>query len=359
MISLSYNKTGVCMRKTIIIKDDLFLEHDPGYGHVESPERLSVIYKALDKSKLKSQLIFPDFEPAGHETLRLNHSPEHLVRIADTRGKTVVSLDPDTQTSARSFEAAVLAAGGLVKAVDMLVNGEADNGFALVRPPGHHAEHNQAMGFCLYNNVAIAAYHAVKNLGLNRVLIVDWDLHHGNGTQHSFYHTNEVFYFSTHQYPYYPGTGALTETGADKGEGFTLNIPLPGMQDDRAFARIFNEILAPVTRQYKPELILVSAGFDISQGDPLGSMSVTPAGFAYMTRVLQGLADEVCQGRLLLTLEGGYDIEGQKDGVMAVVRELLQGNGLSENAAQALTDNEVPLSVLDSVRDVAKKFWKL
>lgn len=344
-------------RQTAIFKDPLFMEHDPGFGHPESPDRLRVIYEMLELPEQKKRYQFPKFKPATDEILALNHTKPHIARVAATDGKTFASLDPDTSTSPKSHAAARLAAGAVVEAVRMVTTGEADNAFALVRPPGHHAESDHTSGFCLFNNIAIAAHYAIKHLGLDRILIVDWDLHHGNGTQHSFYDTDKVLYFSTHQYPYFPGTGSLHETGTGAGEGFTINVPLPGGQDDHAYARIFNELLVPMTRAYKPELILVSAGFDISLGDPLGAMSVSRSGFAYLTGVLQDLAAELCQGRLILALEGGYDLDGLRSGVDAVLREMYDGDGLSEQNRKILATASPPLISLDQAMQTAKKYW--
>ena len=240
--------------------------------------------------------------------------------------------------------------------------GACDNGFALVRPPGHHAEADRAMGFCLFNNIAVGARHALDALGATRILLVDWDLHHGNGTQHSFYDTDRVLYFSTHQYPYYPGTGGVDEVGVGRGKGFTINVPLRGGLNDRAYLRIFNEILAPVARQYRPDLIMVSAGFDIFVGDPLGSMAVTTQGFAGLARILTKLAEELCDGRLFMVLEGGYNLEGQKDGVLAVLAELSgHGYGLPVNGAdnKFLSQGEIQIPGLNQTRDIAKKYWNI
>jgi acetoin utilization deacetylase AcuC-like enzyme len=253
----------------------------------------------------------------------------------------------------------------VVKGLELLAAGEIDNCFALVRPPGHHAEADRSMGFCLFNNVAVGARFALEHLKMDRILIVDWDLHHGNGTQHSFYDTNQVFYMSTHQYPYYPGSGGVHEVGVGKGEGFTLNVPLSGGQDDRVFGRIFREVLAPVIRKYRPDVIMVSAGFDIYFGDPLGTMAVTARGFGYMTRILQEVAAEVCNGRLLLVLEGGYHLEGLRDGVLAVLGELAglenfsdpRCNRLSDRMVQELSRPGAEIEILAKVRDIAKKYW--
>ncbi|MCK9295677.1 MAG: histone deacetylase [Desulfobulbaceae bacterium] len=347
------------MKRTAVMTDNLFLEHDPGYAHVESPERLRVIYEQLDKPEIKEDFLFPPFGPASHEMLRLIHTEAHIARVAATSGKRFDLLDADTTTSPRSYDAACLAAGAVVEGTRLLVAGEADNCFALVRPPGHHAESTHGKGFCLFNNIAIAAKYALTELKLKKVLIIDWDLHHGNGTQHSFYDTDEVLYFSTHQYPYYPGTGSALEQGEGAGLGFTINVPLPGGQGDEAFARIFNSLLVPVTRQYQPEIIMVSAGFDIYKGDPLGTMQVTADGFAYMTRLLLALADEFCHGRLLLTLEGGYHLTGQRDGVLAVLAELVGRKFLSDETYTGLSRSSVAVPGLENAQKIAKKNWKL
>lgn len=346
------------MLKTAIFMNDLFLEHRPGPGHPEAPERLASLYGALKEPALQGKYLFPSFPPADRTLLALNHTAAHIDRVAATAGKPFEVLDPDTTTSARSYEAACLAAGAGVEGVRLLLAGEIANGFALVRPPGHHAEASHTSGFCLFNNIAIAARYALAQ-GLSRVLIVDWDLHHGNGTQHAFEETDQVLYFSTHQYPYFPGTGSLLETGTGRGEGYTVNIPLHGGQGDGDYGRIFNELLTPVARQYRPELILVSAGFDTYGGDPLGTMRVTPEGFAYMTRVLGELAAGLCHGRLLLLLEGGYHLQGLKASILAVLTELRGEPGLPDAKARELAAAADALPALDQACQVQKKYWNL
>ncbi len=354
------------MRKTAVFRDPLFMDHDPGFDHVESPERLKVIHEVLDRDEVRESFVYPDFAPASHKIIGLNHTSGLMNRVGETAGKIFDSLDPDTKTSPDSYAAACLAVGALTKGVDLLLAGEIDNGFALVRPPGHHAEADRSMGFCLFNNVAVAARYALQQCGLKRVMIVDWDLHHGNGTQHSFYDSDKVLYVSTHQFPYYPGTGSLQETGQGKGEGYTVNIPLPGYQGDSDYATIFDDIVVPIGRQYRPELILISCGFDIYQGDPLGAMEVTAQGFAYLTRCMVKLAEEVCEGKLLVTLEGGYNLTGMRDGAMAVLSELcghpLQTGlptNLKEERADDLAREKSVHPAIDQARDVAKKIWKL
>lgn len=347
------------MKKTAIFKDNLFLEHMAGFDHVESASRLRVIYDALSSYGGAKKLIYPGFLPADSKTLAGNHSPGYIEQVAATAGQQCVFLDPDTQTSPRSFDAACLAAGAAVTGTKMIVEGEVNNGFCLVRPPGHHAEKNRAMGFCLFNNVAVAARYAIDSLKLQRILLVDWDLHHGNGSQHAFYDTDKVLYFSTHQYPYYPGTGAAEEIGIGKGEGYTINVPLPAGLEDMAYATVFNDLLIPIARQYKPELIILSAGYDIHKNDPLGGMGVTNECFAYMTRVLLDLAGELCQGRLLACLEGGYDLDGLRSGVIASLAEMTGQSGLTKKVVKEFMSTSMPLMALEETRTVAKHFWNI
>jgi len=354
------------MRRTAVYRDDLFLEHQPGFNHVESPERLKVIYDELDREETGQNLVYPRFEPASLDVIALNHAAGMIKTIADTAGRPHDFLDADTQTSPRSFDAACLAVGAVVDGIGRIVDGEIDNAFCLVRPPGHHAEKDRAMGFCLFNSIAVGAKWALSHLGMERIFILDWDLHHGNGTQRSFYDSNKVLYGSTHQYPYYPGTGALLEIGAGKGEGFTLNVPLPGGQGDQDYMRIFNDIFVPVARQYKPQLILVSCGFDIYGGDPLGTMRVSAAGFAAMTMIMQNLADELCDGRLLITLEGGYNLSGMRDGTLAVL-SALSGEKLNQAHPDFTPADPVgsrvqqgnPPWYIEQAVTLAKSYWNM
>lgn len=258
---------------------------------------------------------------ATHEQLERVHDPHYVQRISELRDR-AVALDPDTYTSPESYEIALLAAGAAVDAVERTMSGSHAYALALVRPPGHHAEQAHAMGFCLFNNVAAAAAHARHALGAKRVAIVDYDVHHGNGTQHIFDRDPSVLYVSTHQYPYYPGTGAAGEIGIGAGEGFTVNLPLESGGVDADFHHVFDRVVLPVLRQFSPDLILVSAGFDAHERDPLATMRATEAGFAAMTMALRQVADETCHGRLALVTEGGYDLKALDASLESVVHVL-------------------------------------
>jgi acetoin utilization deacetylase AcuC-like enzyme len=310
------------MTKTGIVRDNRYLRHETGRFHPESPERLEAIYEMLDSSDMRGK--FVDISPrhAAEDEIAVVHSQAYIERVAATSGKKRTFLDPDTETSPESFETAKLAVGGLLNAIDGVVDGQVRNAFALIRPPGHHAERGRAAGFCIFNNVAIGAAHAIRNHGMKKILIVDWDLHHGNGTQNTFYEDPHVLYFSTHQSPFYPGSGSLNEIGRGRGLAYTINVPLRRGPGDGEYLRIFREILEPVALEYRPDMILLSAGFDIYFNDPLGGMKVTPAGFRNLTRVLLNIADACSNGRFVATLEGGYNIQGLRDSVKAVLLEM-------------------------------------
>jgi acetoin utilization deacetylase AcuC-like enzyme len=237
--------------------------------------------------------------------------------------------------SPKSYEAALYAAGGVLVAVEAVMKGEVDNAFALVRPPGHHAIHDRAMGFCIFNNVAIAAKFALSKFNLSRVLIADFDVHHGNGTEDAFYADPEVLYFSTHQYPFYPGTGWMDETGTGEGEGTTVNFPMAAGWGDEEYLRAFNEVLVPVARRFQPQLILVSAGFDAHWADQLANMKVTITGFAQMAMILKELAAELCQGRLVFTLEGGYNLRVVAFSIKAIFDVLLGNSEIDDPLGKA------------------------
>ncbi len=310
------------MRDILLLFDPAMMDHDPGPGHPERPPRLEAIRRRLVASPVPGAR-WASAEPAERPAIERIHEPGYVQRLESLRGR-IATFDQDTAVSAGSLPAAYLAAGAAIGAAEAVAAGVARRAFALVRPPGHHAEAGTAMGFCLFNNVAVAAAHARAALGLERILIVDWDVHDGNGTQHLFEERNDVLYFSTHRFPFYPGTGAAEEIGLGAGEGFTVNVPLPAGFGDAEHLAIFERILVPVADRYRPDLILVSAGFDSHRDDPLGDMTMTEAGFAALCAVVCGLADRHCGGRLALVLEGGYDLHALAASVHACA-EVLAG----------------------------------
>jgi acetoin utilization deacetylase AcuC-like enzyme len=304
----------------ILIASPRFAEHQTPPGHPERPERAQVMETVAARWREGGGEVVAPRE-ATHEQLERVHDPHYVQRISELRDR-AVALDPDTYTSPESYEVALLAAGATIDAVERTMSGTHTYTLALVRPPGHHAEEAHAMGFCLFNNVAVAAAHARHTLGAKRVAIVDYDVHHGNGTQHIFDRDPSVLYVSTHQYPYYPGTGAADEIGTGAGEGFTVNLPLESGGTDADFHHVFERVALPVLRQFAPDLILVSAGFDAHERDPLATMRATEGGFAAMTSALRHVADETCRGRLALVTEGGYDLKALDASLESVVRVL-------------------------------------
>ncbi|MGB7297276.1 MAG: histone deacetylase [Candidatus Aminicenantales bacterium] len=340
--------------KTGIVKDWRYTEHTMGDHHPESPQRIIAIYEMLEEEKIFTSFPIISPRPATQEEVALIHTREYIERIKETAGRERVFLDPDTSTSPRSYEVALLAVGGLLEATDRVMEGKIQNGFALVRPPGHHAEAAQARGFCIFNNIAVAAQYLINKWKLRRILIVDWDLHHGNGTQNSFYSRSDVLYFSTHQFPHYPGTGHWSEVGRGKGEGLTVNVPLAAGKTDDDFLFIFRELLRPIAGSFKPEFILVSAGFDIFAGDPLGGMEVSVAGFGAMAAELSGLAHQTAQDRILFTLEGGYNLFGLRDGVKST---LLALRGQKQKIPARLSPSSALERELAPVFKVMKVFW--
>jgi acetoin utilization deacetylase AcuC-like enzyme len=308
---------------TGIVKDWRYVRHGTEFSHPETPQRLISIYEMLESPDMNWKFVGIDARLADRSELERVHKAAYIDAIAATSGRSMSMLDPDTVATAETYDVARLAAGGVMNAIDDVVYRNSDNAFVLVRPPGHHAQPDTAAGFCIFNNIAIGARHALAVHGMQRILIVDWDLHHGNGTQDAFYEDRKVLYFSTHQSPAYPGTGEMGEMGRGQGLGYTLNMPLSSGADDAVYVRIFRDILSPVALDFRPEIILVSAGFDTYVGDPLGEMKVTPEGFAALSRIVINLAEECCDGRLVMVLEGGYHIQGLTTCVRKVLCELL------------------------------------
>ena len=304
-----------------LFDDPVFREHDAGPGHPERPDRLEAARGGLKEAGLEGDLLFRDPRPATREELLAVHTAEHVDLVAGTDGRSH-RFDPDTSAGPHSYTAALRAAGAVVGAVDEVLDGTLDRAFCIVRPPGHHATSDRAMGFCLFNSVAVAAAHGLER-GLERVAIVDPDVHHGNGTQAIFWENPRILYVSSHQFPFYPGTGAVDEVGGGLGRGFTVNLPMPAGLGDGDYSRAYREIVEPIGRAFDPQLVLVSAGFDAHEADPIGGMKLTAAGFAEVMDVCVSVASGSAKGRVVAVLEGGYSLEGLASATAATVARLL------------------------------------
>jgi acetoin utilization deacetylase AcuC-like enzyme len=296
---------------------------------------------------------------ATEEELAWVHTPDYIATVAATAGGTLGSFDLDTQTTANSYATAKLAVGGIFSLIDTLYTQTHQNcAMACVRPPGHHAEADHAMGFCLFNNSALAAMYLKHRHQVQRVLIADLDVHHGNGIQHIFYDSADVLYFSIHQFPHYPGTGKLSEIGSGKGEGYTVNVPLSKGRSDKAYAKILHFLLSPIARVYRPDIIIVPLGFDLYPLDPLGQMNVSEDGYALMTYILKQIANSVCNGRILFILEGGYSLEGLRTCGRRVLQELAGIPTLSRDYIEQIAgDTPESLPELKKAIEVHRKYW--
>ena len=335
-------------RASAVVEDSRYLEHRGPAGHPERPARLSAVRAAVAEREAELEALAP--RPASDEELLRVHGREHLEHLAQAVRRAPALLDPDTYVSPESLDVARLAAGACVDLALRVARGELANGLAAVRPPGHHAEAGRAMGFCLLNNVAVTA-RALRAEGLERILIVDWDVHHGNGTQHCFEAERDVLFFSTHQFPFYPGTGAAGEAGLGDGVGATVNVPLPAGCGDAEYSGALERLLVPVASRFAPDLVLVSCGFDAHHDDPLAAMSVSGAGYAAMAQLLRALSEELCGGRLVFVLEGGYAESGLQQGTRAVLDALLEP-APAPPPATPLEPGSVLASVVDEVVQV-------
>lgn len=308
--------------KRTAISYDTFNQRHTREGHPENFRRLQETWSLLQIDGILNSLSMTQSTPAPLDAVLRVHTPAYIDRLEATALYGGGHLDADTYLTHDSYQAALLAAGGLLNVTGRVLRGQMDNGFALVRPPGHHALAHTGMGFCLLDNVAVAARWAQDTHGLNRILIVDFDVHHGNGTQDIFYRDPSVLVFSTHQYPFYPGTGAATEIGMDRAEGATINVPFPASVGNEGYLAAFQEILIPAARLFRPELILVSAGFDAHWMDPLAHMRLSVTGYAQLITLLMDLAGELCRGRLVAVLEGGYHLNVLSHCVLTTLRVL-------------------------------------
>ena len=334
------------MKRFGLVYHPIYLQHETD-GHPEKKERLIAILDRINSEKLDVEYITP--ETATTAQVAAVHTRMYIDQVKAISERGGGYLDIDTVLSLHSYDAALMAAGGAIAAVDAAIS-DYDGAFALVRPPGHHAMPNRGMGFCIFNNVAVAAKHAQAR-GLEKVLIVDWDVHHGNGTNAIFYSDRSVMYFSTHQSPHYPGTGRINEVGEDGAEGTKVNVPLPSGTGDEGYLMAYRNILKPIALEFRPDVVLVSAGQDPHKDDPLGGMCLTAAGFGAIAGVVKDIADACCQGRLAAVLEGGYNLRAQSDAIVAEIKAF-QGapphvEGFDPRVAR----------IIDDVKNVQKDYW--
>ena len=341
------------MSRTAVVVDKDYLKHVPGASHPERPERIKVMLDLAASLDPANFALLPPRSASRFDVGQI-HGEDHIRLVESTSTVNRYALDGDTITSRDSFGVALLAVGGFLNVLDSIAAKESANGFALVRPPGHHALRNRAMGFCLFNSIAIGAKYLQSSHGAQRIMIVDWDVHHGNGTQDAFYDDPSVLFLSTHQFPFYPGTGAIAEIGSGAGEGYTINVPLPAGCADREYLQIFQDVIVAAAEKFHPEWILVSAGFDPHQRDPLGGMEVTEQGFGTMARTLIDLANKFSQGRIAFLLEGGYDLSALRNSAAVVLAELQkQKKGSGERLRLAESRVE---SIVRKVLQVHEKY---
>lgn len=341
---------------TALIYDPIFLEHITPDAHPERPERLHRVIEVLEALNWMGREGLVHLAPraATEEELALIHDPayirrvqhavERTARLESESGRRTRFFATDTYVSAKSYEAAIHAAGAGLTAIDAVMRGEVQNAYCLVRPPGHHALADGAMGFCLFNNVAIAARYAIERHGLERVMIIDYDVHHGNGTQDAFYSDPRVLYFSTHQAPFYPGTGLSDELGEGPGLGTTVNVPLPATTELRIYEAVFRQVLAPLADRFDPQLILVSAGFDAHWTDPLGQMYLATVDFFELNKIILDLATLLCEGRVVMIQEGGYNIEAMAACATTCINQLL-GDDAAVDSLGPAPDKELTLNL--------------
>ncbi|NQT25235.1 histone deacetylase [candidate division KSB1 bacterium] len=339
---LQSNKTGW-------VYDPLFLDHYKP-GHPERPERLRAVHNALIQTGMDEQLVRVPTRPATEDELQLVHHSDYIRTVRDTAEKGGGQLDPDTYVNTHSYQAAIRAVGGLIDLSKAVYQGELQNGFALVRPPGHHALPDRAMGFCLFNNVALAAKALLQEKDIDRIAIVDFDVHHGNGTQAAFDSDPSVLYISTHQMPHYPGTGSWEESGLGEAKGSIVNIPLSCGMGDKAILKCYESIVLPKLEIYRPQMILVSEGYDAHWHDPLAGLMLSSMGQARLSALLIETASSLCGGRIVFTLEGGYDLDVMQQGVVNTIRALLGCDDFTDSLGSAPHDLPMDEGLLEKIR---------
>jgi acetoin utilization deacetylase AcuC-like enzyme len=350
------------MSKTVVFYDPLYLEHDTGYGHPERAERLEATMQMLEKSGLSERVRILSPRDATVEEIELVHPRGYIEKIKSVAESGGGYLDMDTPVSARSYDAALRSTGASLEGLERIFAGEIDNAFCLQRPPGHHATATQGMGFCLFNNNAVASRFAMENYGVERVFILDWDAHHGNGIQDIFYDDDKVLYVSLHQYPHYPGSGSYQEVGSGAGEGYTVNFPLPPRSGEDVYLAAFDRVILPIARQYDPQLILISAGYDGHHSDPLCSMNLSASSYSEMATRLKGLAEDVCGGKMMACLEGGYDLLGIAASMTNTIAVLAGEDVRIQEQEGPLTGTPSSgrgVELIEATREALSPYWSL
>lgn len=343
-------------RHIAVVEDRRYRDHRSPPGHPECPERLAAVANAIDARADRLVRLAP--RPAEDDELLAVHARDHLAHVATAARHGAGRLDPDTFVCRESNDVARLAAGGSIDLALAVARGTIDAGFAAVRPPGHHAEAGRAMGFCLFNNVAVAARALQREAQVGKLLVLDWDVHHGNGTQHSFEEDPSVLFFSTHQFPFYPGTGDAVEVGRGHALGATVNVPMPPGCGDAEYTGIFQRVLVPVAQSFRPEMILVSSGFDAHARDPLAAMELTGPGFAALAAITRALADSLCGGRVAILLEGGYDEVGLREGTGAVLDAILSPEAPALAPSVPATRGSTLASIVERVASIQRRFHR-
>ena len=343
--------------RTGLIYDPAYLNHNTG-GHPENGDRVAYIYSILKKAGMLEKIIAIKPRLASLDEIELVHIPEYIARLRDYSNRGGGSYGPDNIVSRGTFNTALLAAGGTLAAVDAVLERKVEGSYALVRPPGHHARPGEAMGFCFFNNVAICARYAAKKYGLSRILVVDWDEHHGNGTEEIFYNDNSVLYFSVHRDGNYPGTGQIDQAGKGAGAGFNINVPLPRRCSDDDYEYVFRQILQPVANAYKPELVLISAGMDTHAKDPIGQMNMSGNGYSRLASVVLEIAGRCCGGATVFVLEGGYNLQALAEGVLAVINTMVNWDLKEANLPEEdLMVKKAVKNAVSSVRRLHERYW--
>jgi len=348
------------MQQVLIVKDERYARHLEGIPHLESPKRVKAIHSVLQDTSLQGKWREVRAREASADELAWVHEPEYIARVASSAGKPLTSFDLDTQATGESYDVARLCAGGVFSLLDEIWQGKGTRGFACVRPPGHHAEPGRAMGFCLFNNIALGAEYLRHKYSVRKIMIVDIDLHHGNGTQAAFYETDEVLFVSMHHFPSYPGTGNFGEVGGGRGEGYTVNIPLAKGHGDEDFARVIYFVVNPLAHAYQPEIIMVSCGFDLYLHDRLGTMRVTPEGYDLITFFLLGVAEKVCGGRIVFVMEGGYSLKGIRECGLRLMQELCGVTRVNpKQIDRVIGSSPNKVGAIKKVREVHRRYWEV